>query len=279
MANGYIDALKQAQRTISTQRQALLVVAAVALVGMYLVKQVPVNLTIHPAPNMRAGDVIQVQSGMAPVPAPNVYGFAIYIWQQINRWGTDGSKDYGTQLFTFQNYLTPNCLQQIQADIDEKSRAGELSSRTRSMGEIPGQVFTEDRVVPEGEYAWNVILDLQLQETVRGLPVKDVYVRYPLRVVRFDVDREKNLWGLALDCYGSGRPQRLDPNAVKAAITNRTVVKTGPGLPAQNASAPATDREPVQIGAPAAAHSQVPGTAPFESPSSSPTPAVLPSVQ
>lgn len=40
-------------------------------------------------------------------------------------------------------------------------------------------------------------------------PVKRVLVRYPLHVVRYDVDPEVNQWGLALDCY-TGVPQRLE---------------------------------------------------------------------
>lgn len=272
MANGYIDALRQAQKTIVTLKQALFGVLALGALGMYIARQIPVELTLHPAPNMRAGDVIEVKDGMAPVPTPNVYGFAIYIWQQINRWSTDGSKDYGAQLFTFQNYLTPNCQEQIKADLDLRSAGGELSQRTRSLGEIPGQVFTEERVIPEGEYAWTVLLDLQLQETVRGMPVKDAFIRYPMRVVRYDVDREKNMWGLALDCYGNQRPQRLDPSDVKAAVAQRGVAK------AKNTPPPAADvsaaaRTPVQIGAQAnAASASVAG-------STVPAPAILPPIR
>ncbi|MCR2307553.1 DUF2895 family protein, partial [Salmonella enterica] len=44
-----------------------------------------------------------------------------------------------------------------------------------------------------------------------GSAVKDVFIRYPLRVVRFDVDRERNPWLLALDCFGSNAPARLNP--------------------------------------------------------------------
>lgn len=272
MANGYIDALRQAQKTIGTLKQALFGVIALGVVGMLIARQLPVNLSIHPAPNMRAGDVIEVKGGVAPVPSPNVYGFAIYIWQQINRWSTDGSTDYGSQLFTFQNYLTPGCQQQIKADIELRSAAGELSQRTRSLGEIPGQVFTEERVIAQGEYAWTVLLDLQLQETVRGTPVKDAFIRYPLRVVRYDVDREKNLWGLALDCYGDQRPQRLDPAEVKAAVAQRGVAK------AKNEPQPPSEtsiqhRPPVQIGNEAAS-AAASGAA-----STVPAPAILPQVR
>jgi len=74
MANGYIDALRQAQKTIGTLTRALFGVIAMGVVGMIIARHLPVNLSIHPAPNMRAGDVIEVKGGVAPVPSPNVYG-------------------------------------------------------------------------------------------------------------------------------------------------------------------------------------------------------------
>ena len=72
------------------------------------------------------------------MPKPNVYGFAYYIWQQINRWQTDGVKDYGQQIFNMQYYLTPRCQAQLQADMETRQGKGELRKRTRQITEIPG---------------------------------------------------------------------------------------------------------------------------------------------
>ena len=47
-------------------------------------------------------------------------------------------------------------------------------------------------MLSEGPDAWTVLLDMQVTETFGGQGVKDVFIRYPLRVVRFDVDRERN---------------------------------------------------------------------------------------
>ena len=62
---------------------------------------------------------------------------------------------------------------------------------------------------------------MQLMETFRGQPVKDAFIRYPIRVVRYDVDRERNPWRLAIDCYGSHRPARLDMSDVQAASAGK----------------------------------------------------------
>jgi len=44
--------------------------------------------------------------------------------------------------------------------------------------------------------------------------VKRVLVRYPLKVVRADVDPARNPFGLMLDCY-DGTPQRIEVPAVE----------------------------------------------------------------
>ena len=57
---------------------------------------------------------------------------------------------------------------------------------------------------------WVVIVDMELSETVKGMAVKRKTIRYPLRVVRYDVDRESNPWGLALDGFASSGPTTLE---------------------------------------------------------------------
>jgi integrating conjugative element protein (TIGR03746 family) len=213
----FLDALANERRHNRQLRQVLFGVIALALVALWLVHRVPHHLRLHPAPNMRAGDVLEIRNGVAPVPDVNVYGFAYYLWQQVNRWARDGARDYGQQIFALQHYLTPACQEQLKNDQESRARAGELAMRTRALAELPGQAYTASRVLRDGDNAWTVVLDMHIVETVRGVPVKDAFVRYPVRVVRYDVDRERNPWGLALDCFGGNRPQRLEVPAAGAA--------------------------------------------------------------
>ena len=78
--------------------------------------------------------------------------------------------------------------------------AGNWQGGSARCGEIPGRGYATDRVYDEGAGSWIVSLDLQIEETVLGQPVKTRLAAYPVRVVRYDVDRELNPWGLALDC-------------------------------------------------------------------------------
>ena len=221
MSKTYLDALATARAANKSLRTTILVVAALGAGGMYFAARTPKVIDVHLAPNIQGGDAVAVHGGESDVPAVNVYGFAYYIWQQLNRWQADGSTDYGQQIFRFQSYVTPSCRAQLQADMQNRHSAGELRGRTRQMTEIPGLGYAANRVIADGTASWTVLLDMQLMETFRGQPVKDAFIRYPIRVVRYDVDRERNPWRLAIDCYGSHRPARLDMSDVQAASAGK----------------------------------------------------------
>lgn len=242
MSKTYLDALATARAANKTLRNMVVIVAALGAGGMYLAARMPHEIEVHLAPNIQGGDSVTVAGGESPVPEVNVYGFAYYIWQQINRWQTDGFTDYGKQIYYYQAYITPSCRAQLENDMQTRGGAGELRSRTRIMTEIPGFGFAPNRVIAQGTNAWTVLLDMQLQESFKGQQIKDVYIRYPMRVVRYDVDREKNPWRLAIDCYGNNRPARLNPAEVSAVQKG----KQNPNLPAEIAPAtlPSTVTDP-----------------------------------
>ena len=89
------------------------------------------------------------------------------------------------------------------------SKQGELSDRSRSIQSLPGSTYEERRVDVLSHDSWLVWLDYQIIEHVRGMEVKNVKIRYPVRVVRYAVDPEQNPWGLALDGYGGDGPRKL----------------------------------------------------------------------
>lgn len=156
----------------------------------------PSSLRIHIPPDLSRGAVLSSEE----IRKPNVYIFTLYIWQQLNRWETNGVTDYEDKLHMLKNYLTPSCYQNRMDDFLQKKNARELQSRERSVWEIPGRGFSDERVFVQGADSWVVYLDLHIKESMLGQDIKDVFVNYPLRVVRYNVDPEGNPWGLALDC-------------------------------------------------------------------------------
>jgi integrating conjugative element protein (TIGR03746 family) len=168
--------------------------------------RMPSTITVHIPPDLRAGAVLDLNA----VPRANVYTFALYVFQQLNRWPEDGAEDYGKAIFRTAPYLTPSFREDLIGDMQTKARQGELANRVRSLQAIPGRGFEGRRVDVASSDVWVVWLDLELNESVKGMPVKRTAIRYPLRVVRYPVDAESNPWGLALDGFGGEGPARID---------------------------------------------------------------------
>jgi len=167
--------------------------------------QAPKQLTVHVPPDLRSGATLSVNE----VPAANVYAFAFYIFQQLNRWPENGAKDYGKAIFRIAPYVTPRYRAELMVDMEQKGRHGELAYRVRGMQEITGHGYEERRVDVLAPGVWVVWLDLDLLESVKGMTVKKTAIRYPLRVVSLAVDPEANPWRLALDGFAGEGPRRL----------------------------------------------------------------------
>ncbi|AGI07723.1 TIGR03746 family integrating conjugative element protein [Xanthomonas citri pv. citri] len=190
----------------------------------------PRHLTIHVPPDLRSGSTRKWWD----VPPESVYAFTLYVFQQLNRWPTNGEEDYPRNLRALSAYLTPSCQALLQQDYETRRNNGELRQRVRGLYEIPGRGYGEDpstRVKVLSERDWVVTLDVSADEYYGGEQVKRALVRYPLKVVRLDVDPERNPFGLALDCY-SGTPQRISaPTPSPAPTTPATPADPPAALP------------------------------------------------
>lgn len=198
-------------KTLRLAAGALFVVVILLSLGWW---SAPKNLTIHVPPDLRSGSTRRWWD----VPPESVYAFTFYIWQQLQRWPTDGEADYTRNLHALSAYLTPSCRAFLQQDYEYRRSNGELRQRVRGIYEIPGRGYGDDpasrvRVVSNSD--WIVTLDVSADEYFGAEQVKRALVRYSLKVLRKDVDPEHNPFGLALDCYASA-PQRIDPAPASA---------------------------------------------------------------
>lgn len=180
----------------------------------------PQKLTIHVPPDLRSGSTRLWWD----VPPESVYTFGFYVFQQLNRWPVDGEVDYTRNIHVLSAYLTPACRAFLESDYRIRRDSGELRRRVRGIYEIPGRGYGDDptvrvRVVSRDQ--WLVTLDVAADEYFGAEQVKRALVRYPLKVVRMDVDPEKNPFGLALDCY-DGAPQRIVPAEPRSAPGRKT---------------------------------------------------------
>ena len=162
-------------------------------------------------PDLRQGALMRAND-VAP---PTVFGFAYYIFQQLHNWPENGELDFGKRIFSLQAFLTPAFRSVLMEEAKMKSNNGELRLRVRKVQEIVGHSFTENRVLIESDNSWVVWIGLEISETIHGKPVKAVFVQYPLRVVRYDVDPELNPWGLAITGYAAEPIKLTDEDIIK----------------------------------------------------------------
>lgn len=159
---------------------------------------------VYLPPDLRSGTTVTLNE----VPATTAYSFAVSIFQYLNTWLTDGREDYPARVQELTAYLSPSYRQWLQDDIQRRKDRGELRQRTRSVTLINEMAYDDKRVEIINKNNFIVWLDLRIKETHRGVPVKTVDIRYPLRIVRTDVSSEFNPWGLAINGY-AGNPTRI----------------------------------------------------------------------
>ena len=195
------------QAHITTLRGVILLMFLVCAGLAFGWMRAPSQMTVHIPPTFQSG----VEQAAGTVPEPNVYTFANYIWQQMHRWPENGEKDYAQNLFKLQSFVTPRFYAWLEKDFQTKASRGELRGKVRGIAELPGHGYEKSRVVQQGDGVWLVWLDFEVKEWVNDLTTKDVSVRYPMRVVRFNINKEANPWGLALDGFPEGeQPRKID---------------------------------------------------------------------
>ena len=175
----------------------------------------PSQLTIHVPPDLRSGSTRKWWD----VPPESVYAFTFYVWQQLQRWPSNGEEDYLRNLQALSAYFTPACQAFLRQDYEHRRSSGELRQRGRGIYEIPGRGYGDNpaaRVRAMSARDWVVTLDVSADEYYGAEQVKRALVRYPLKVTRLDIDPQRNPFGLALDCYASA-PQRIEPPAAEPA--------------------------------------------------------------
>lgn len=203
----YRDENSNLRAHITTLRSCVGILVLIIAGLMHGWQQAKESVRIHIPPDLRSGAVIKAND----VQPAHIYAFANTVFQQANHW-ENGQADYGQQLFRVSPYLTPPFIDSLKTDMDLRGKNGELSERTRTIQPLSGQGFEERRVVVLSEDTWLVWLDYNIREYVKSIEVKNVSVRYPIRVVRYAIDMDTNPWGLALDGYYNDGPKVLKSN-------------------------------------------------------------------
>ncbi len=171
----------------------LLGVLAICLMGaLYGWQHAAKVQRISIPPDLRYGTQISLNT----IHPWEVYNFAGYIWQQLNRCPQDCFKEYPENLERLTEFLTPKFKAWLRNDSEKRST--ELLGRTRFLIPLSNTNF-RDTVRLEESGRWTVILDVELKENIGGVSVKDTKIRYHLSVIAQAIDPEFNPWGLQID--------------------------------------------------------------------------------
>lgn len=167
----------------------------------------PTDIRLHYPPDLRTGGSM----GINEISEAEVYVFTGYILQQLNNWKDNGEVDYIKKINLLRSYFTPNYQAYLKSDYDKRKRQGELRNRVRNWS-FTSDAMYEDKLVEKVGKGWLVWLDVNIKEYVSGGIVKNIVLRMPMQVVRYDVDPETNPWGLGLNGPGNYRSNLVEAN-------------------------------------------------------------------
>jgi len=189
---------------IWTLRFIILMLCGVIAFAMHGWSKAPERIMVDIPPDLRSGSTRRVGE-REPY---SVYAFALYIHQALNHWPVSGTDDYRRNIEQLSCYLTPEFKASLLRDVQQRANRSELK-RARYMAEMPGRPYEAKRVWIESKESWIAFMDASIKETYEGTVIKDSFIRYPIRVVNWDVAPECNPFGLALDGYHED-PKRLE---------------------------------------------------------------------
>lgn len=167
-------------------------------------RDAPEHIKVDIPPDLRSGST----RGIDERHPFNIYAFGYYIWQQMNNWPVEGTDNYKQQIERLSCYITPRFKGELERDYQQRLLNHESHPLSRTSGNAGSPVHGQTSLCG----IWRQLGGVLRRQRKRDVPVRDRqrhFCSIPLRVVRWDVDPECNLWGLALDGFYK-KPRRLE---------------------------------------------------------------------
>ena len=197
-------AIKESDRKDKVIRS--LTIFAVILLGLvlhahWLLATLPKEFECHFPPDLSRGGMVKVNEFQRH----EVYAFAYTIYQNLNRCEQDCAVEFEANIRRYGYFVTDS----YRPQLIKLAKAKESDNRRKVRGITDYGAYSDSKVVPLGNNTWIVYLDVVERELIGGKVVRDAVMRYPLIVTKYDVDRERNPWRLAIDGM-KGQPKRLN---------------------------------------------------------------------
>ncbi|STX81569.1 integrating conjugative element protein, PFL_4703 family [Legionella busanensis] len=178
--------------------------------GFALMKA-PSKLQIWLTPSISAnGGLIKAED----IPDEYVHGFVATLIPHLHSWQAQGAEAFNQKILSYQHYFTPRFQDVLAANQDALDKAG-LFSRTQLTSLYR---FLEPNDVKRLSHtSWEVHLVLRLTQKLNNhstMVIADKVVDYHYRVVKVNVSKLQNPFGLALDGYS--QPERLIKDLLSA---------------------------------------------------------------
>ncbi len=164
------------------------------------------DITVHIPPDLRSGASVK-QGESHPA---YIFGFAGEFFTYLNTWNKDGQYDYEGNTSRLRAVLTQKYRKEIRKEIKELMDTGELQGRTRIISPITEDYYTDKKVKVVNKSTWVVTRKYRVREYLKNskIPIKDIFVEFPIRVIVYKVPIEANPWQLGLDGFES-KPKRI----------------------------------------------------------------------
>lgn len=133
---------------------------------------------------------------------PSAYTFAQYIWRELNTWPTSGRTDYREKIDALKCYVSEDFMRWLNTNYNQK--LGSELDRTREV--ILRLNYDAAMSQPLGGNTFKVTLEMQVIERVNSAEVKNIVIRYPLRVT--PDGRTCNPMGMRIEGF-AGQPERI----------------------------------------------------------------------
>lgn len=133
---------------------------------------------------------------------PGAYTFAAYIWRELNTWPEDGTDDYRAKIDALECYVSEDFKRWLDSNYAQK--LGTELDRTRDVSLTLN--YDPSMAEPLGANTYKITLEMHIIERVNGAEVKNIIVRYPLKVG--EDGRTCNPMGMRIDGF-AGQAERI----------------------------------------------------------------------
>jgi integrating conjugative element protein (TIGR03746 family) len=166
--------------------------------------RMPTLLNVHVPPDLSRPQLIKPNE----IWPANVFAFAENLMTQLHYCHTDCAQDYLANLEAERHYITERCMADLR--LHKQRNESLYAGRTRRLLPATDGLFDPKNVIRLGKDAWEVHLEFDLEEHVKGIETRNRRYHYPVRIVHYAVPLESNPFQLAFDCYLPPGPQPAD---------------------------------------------------------------------